>query len=333
MKLARNSMKIMLALMVVLAASMACAAQDRYADGTFDRTLKVTGAVDLTVETGSGSISVHAGDGSTVHVFAKIRVNEGWHVTLGDAQDKVKKLEANPPIEQSGNTIHIGEIRDEELRRNVSISYEISTPADTKLKSSTGSGSETIDGVKGPVETSTGSGGMHLSKIGSEVHAKTGSGTIALDDVNGSVHASTGSGGIRANGIAGGVTANTGSGTVEISQTAPGDVDVETGSGGVDLRGVQGRVRVHAGSGSLHAEGKPTGDWDLHTASGSVTLRLPPDAAFNLEASTGSGNISTTHEMTVVGQLGGGRHEVHGKVNGGGPVISAHTSSGSIRVE
>jgi DUF4097 and DUF4098 domain-containing protein YvlB len=150
--------------------------------------------------------------------------------------------------------------------------------------------------------------------------------------VNGSVRASTGSGGIHASGIAGSVTANTGSGTVEISQTAPGDVYVETGSGEVELHGVQGRVRVHAGSGSLHAEGKPTGDWDLRTASGSVMLRLPADAAFNLEASTGSGNISTTHELTVSGVIGG-RHELHGKAHGGGPVISAHTSSGSIRVE
>jgi DUF4097 and DUF4098 domain-containing protein YvlB len=332
MKLAKNYVKIVLALTVALSASIVCAAQDKYAEGGFDRTLKTSGAVDLTVETGSGSISVRAGDGSSVHVTAKIRVSEDWRLTTSDAEAKVKKLEANPPIEQNGNTIHIGEIRDEDLRRNVSISYEITAPADTKLHSSTGSGSETLEGLKGPIETSTGSGSIHLTKIGSEVRAKTGSGTITMEDVNGSVHASTGSGGIHASGIAGGVTASSGSGTVEISQTAPGDVDVETGSGGVDLHGVQGKVRVHAGSGSLHAEGKPTGDWDLHTASGSVTLRLPADAAFNLEASTGSGNISTTHELTVSGVIGG-RHELHGKAHGGGPVISAHTSSGSIRVE
>jgi DUF4097 and DUF4098 domain-containing protein YvlB len=332
MKLARNSMKIMLALTVALAASMACTADDRYAEGSFDRTLKTSGAVDLTVETGSGSISVRAGDGSSVHISARIRVSEGWHITMGEAQAKVKKLEANPPIEQNGNVIHIGEIRDEDLRRNVSISYEVTAPADTRLRSSSGSGGQTIDGMKGPAEVSTGSGSLHLSRIGGEVRANTGSGSITLDEVNGNVRASTGSGSIRANGIAGGLTARTGSGTVELSQTAAGDVDIETGSGGVELRGANGRVRVHAGSGSLHAEGKPTGDWDLHTASGSVTLRLPADAAFNLEASTGSGNISTTHELTVTGVIGG-RHELHGKSHGGGPVISAHTSSGSIRVE
>ncbi len=123
----------MLALTVALAASVACTrTKINTPEGGFDRTLKTSGAVDLTVETGSGSIAVHAGDGSSVHVTAKIRANEDWHVSTGEAQAKVKKLEANPPIEQNGNTIRIGEIRDEDLKRNVSISYEISAPADNE---------------------------------------------------------------------------------------------------------------------------------------------------------------------------------------------------------
>jgi DUF4097 and DUF4098 domain-containing protein YvlB len=332
MKLSRLSRNAALALTMAFAFSIACAAQDRAAEGSFDRTLKVSGTVDLTVSTGAGSITVRPGDASSVHVSAKIRVNEGSHITEAEAKDKVSKIEANPPIEQQGNTIRIGEIRDEELRHNVSISYEISTPANTQLKSSTGSGSETLDGVKGPVEASTGSGSLHISHIGGELHATTGSGSITLDGVQGNVRASTGSGGIRADAIGGGLTAKTGSGNVELTQTAPGDVEAETGSGNIALHGVHGRIRAHAGSGSVTAEGSPTGDWSLHTASGSVTVRLPADAAFNLEASSGSDNISTTHELTVTGVIGG-RHELHGKAHGGGPVISASTASGSIRVE
>jgi len=150
--------------------------------------------------------------------------------------------------------------------------------------------------------------------------------------VQGNVRASTGSGSIRGDGIGGSLNASTGSGNVEIAQATPGDVEVETGSGSITLRGVHGRVRAHTGSGSVAAEGTPTGDWNLHTSSGTVTVRLPADAAFNLEASTGSGNITTTHELSVTGNIGG-RHEIHGKAHGGGPVISASTSSGSIRVE
>jgi hypothetical protein len=307
------------------------AADDNYAEGQFDKTLKVTGAVNLTVDTGSGTISVRPGDGSSVHVIGRIRVREGWGTSEAAAKDKVHKLETNPPIVQEGNTIHIGEIHDEELRRNVSISYEVVTPAETQLHSSTGSGSQMVEGVRGPVETTTGSGSINVSKIGNELRASTGSGTITLEDIKGSVHATTGSGGIRANGIAGGLSAHTGSGTVEYEQTAPGDVDIETGSGGIEMRGVHGSVHARAGSGHIMVDGAPTGDWRLHTGSGGVTLRLPADAGFELDASTGSGSVTTTHELTVSGTLN--RHELRGKAHGGGPVIYASTSSGSIRVE
>lgn len=311
----------------------AYASDDNYVEGQFDKTLKVTGAVNLSVDTGSGSISVRPGDGSTVHVIGRIRVHEGWGISETSAKDKVHKLEANPPIVQEGNTIRIGEIRDEELRRNVSISYEVVTPAETQLHSSTGSGSQMVEGLRGPVDSTTGSGSINASKIGNELRASTGSGTITLEEIKGSVRASTGSGGIRANGIAGGLNAHTGSGTVEYEQTAPGDVDIETGSGGIQMRGVHGSIHARAASGTIVAEGTPTGDWRLHTGSGGVTLRLPASAGFELDASTGSGSVSITpeHELTVSGTLN--RHELRGKAHGGGPVIYASTSSGSIRVE
>ena len=43
------------------------------AEGSFDRTLHVTGPVDLEVTTGSGGIQVRAGDGNQVRVHGRIR--------------------------------------------------------------------------------------------------------------------------------------------------------------------------------------------------------------------------------------------------------------------
>jgi hypothetical protein len=332
MKLVKISRIAVTALAVALLASTATLARDTAAEGSFDRTLKVNGAVDLTVSTGSGSIAVHTGDAATVRVSAKIRVSEGWRISDSEAREKVRKIEANPPIEQVGNTIRIGEIKDEELRHNVSISYEVITPVETRLRASSGSGSETLEGVHGPVEASTGSGGIRVLHVGGDLHATTGSGSINADGVQGSMHATTGSGGIHAIGVAGGLTGETGSGSIELEQTAAGDVDVQTGSGGITLRGVKGRLHARTGSGSISAEGVPSAEWRLHSGSGGVTLRLPADAGFELEASTGSGSVSTTHELTVVGLIGN-RHELRGKSHGGGPLISASTSSGSIRVE
>jgi DUF4097 and DUF4098 domain-containing protein YvlB len=328
-KIARNAALVLVA---ALAFSAASRAQD-YVEGSFDKTLKVSGAVDLNVSTGSGRISIHAGDSSSLHVIAKIRVNQGGRLSHGDAQAKLSKIEANPPIEQNGNSIRIGETRDDDFYRNVSISYDVTTPAETTLHSHTGSGSEELEGVKGPVDVDTGSGGIRATHIGGEIHAKTGSGMIVLESIQGAVHASTGSGGIHANGIAGGFTGDSGSGNIEVEQTAAGDVEAKTGSGGINLRGVDGRVRADTGSGSIIADGVPAGDWNLRTASGSVKLVLPPDAAFDLEARSGSGNFTTTHELTLSGASGSDRHEIHGKAHGGGPLITASTPTGSIRVE
>src|SRR5579872_4357007 len=124
--------------------------------GEFDRTLQVNGHVDLQVETGSGSIEVHRGGSNQIHVVGRISANE-WFGG-GNAEERVKKIENNPPIQQSGNDVRIGHIEDPELKRNISISYEITVPESTQLRSSSGSGTQNIADITGPLEANTGSG-------------------------------------------------------------------------------------------------------------------------------------------------------------------------------
>lgn len=118
-------------------------------DGSFDRTLDVAGAVELEVVSGSGSITIRAGASDQVRVRGEIRSRE---------DGKIRRLEENPPIEQKGNVIRIGFIEDRDLRRGVSISYEIDVPTETKLVSRTGSGSQSVGDIQGPVAAKTGSG-------------------------------------------------------------------------------------------------------------------------------------------------------------------------------
>src|SRR3954452_24524185 len=166
--------------------------------GEFDRTLKVSGSVNLQVETGSGSIDVRTGNSSEVHVVGHIRATE-W---FGDnADEKIKRIESNPPIQQSGNDVRIGHIDDPELKHNISISYEITVPESTQLRSSSGSGTQNIADIAGPLEANTGSGEVKLSNIGAGVHAHTGSGNIEATRVHGSLYARTGSGSIHATNI------------------------------------------------------------------------------------------------------------------------------------
>jgi hypothetical protein len=298
------------------------------AEGSFQRTLKVDGPVNLEVTTGSGSIEVRPGTANQVQVTGHIRAR-GWFSDNPEA--KVKRLEANPPILQSGNDIRIGHIDDPSLRRNVSISYEVLVPASTRLQAHSGSGNVQAQGVQGPAEISTGSGNIQVSDIGDTVRAETGSGGIGIDRVKGNVRAKTGSGSIHATGVAGGFEGSTGSGSVSLEQSAPGAVRVDTGSGSMELRGVRGSLEAKTGSGSIRVDGDPTGAWSVRSGSGGVRMRLPSDAAFDLNARTSSGTVSVNHPLTVQGSIG--RKSIQGKVRGGGVPVQVETGSGDIDIQ
>ncbi len=300
-----------------------------FVEGSFERTLQVNGPVNLDVNTGSGNIDIRSGTSNQVQIIGRIKAAEWFGGST--ARERVSRLEANPPILQSGNDLRIGHIDDPELRRNLSISYELVVPANTRLQSHTGSGNQNVSGLQGQVEVGTGSGSLTISDIGDVVRADTGSGNIEIDRAKGSVRAKTGSGSIQASGIAGGFEGDTGSGNVTLEQTAPGAVRVTTGSGSIELRGVRGSLEAQTGSGSLSAEGDPTGMWKLRTGSGGVRLRLASAASFDLEAHTSSGSISMNQPITVQGVIG--RKDVHGKVNGGGVPVNVETGSGSIEIE
>ena len=321
---------VLLSIVALIAMCLCLAAPARAVEGHFVRTLQVSGALELDVQTGSGTIDVRTGDSSSVHVTGTIRANGGWFDSAS-AEEKVHYLETNPPIEQHGNIIKIGHVEDPDLTRNISISYEIVAPVETRLRSSSGSGEENVSGLRGPVEVSSGSGNLKLTNIGDTVRASTGSGHISLEGVKGAVHASTGSGEILANGVAGGLHASTGSGSVTLRQTAPGDVEVNAGSGTLRLEGVHGAVRAQTASGNILVEGEGQDSWRLSTASGSVTVRLPAQQGFTLHAHTVSGSIHTARDMTVHGTFD--KHELEGKVGDGGFALEVSTVSGNIRVE
>jgi DUF4097 and DUF4098 domain-containing protein YvlB len=313
---------------MLLVIATGCVIARARAEGSFDRSLTVSGRVDLDISTGSGSIRIRSGDSSTVRIHGVIRAQDD---SMARAEEKVRYVASNPPIEQTGNTIRIGRIEDRMYRNNISISYEVEVPADTRVQSRTGSGSQSVEGVQGPAELSTGSGEITAINIGDRVRASTGSGSIELDQIRGSVEASTGSGSIQVGRCAGGFRGSSGSGTITFEQTGSGDVEVRTGSGHVTVSGVRGSLRAETGSGGIDAGGDPTGSWDLDAGSGGVTLRLSRDAAFDLIARTNSGRISINHPLTVMGTVS--PREMRGKVRGGGALLDVHTSSGDIEIQ
>jgi DUF4097 and DUF4098 domain-containing protein YvlB len=301
-------------------------------EGHFERTLKVNGHIDLDIQSGSGNITVHQGDSNSVVVSGQVKASESWFGGGGiSAEEKVKRIEQNPPIEQNGNTIRIGRIQDEVLRNNVSITYDVTVPKDTSLQSHAGSGDERISDIAGPVRANSGSGNLTISNVGSEVRANAGSGDLQISNVQGRTYTETGSGNIRATGIAGGFDARAGSGDITFEQAGSGSVRAETGSGNIRLQNVSGGVEAGAGSGDVEVQGKIASDWRIHTGSGEVEVKLPSDAKFNINARSSSGNVEVNRPVTMQGLLKK-RNHIEGTVNGGGTLLDVSTGSGTIRV-
>ena len=300
--------------MLILTAVLAPVPATADSHDTFTQELSVPDAFTLEVSTGSGSIDIRTGPGRDVSIVGKVKAKrKGLFRRGANADEIIRQVVENPPVELQGNTLRVGKIKDRSIRDEVSISYTIVVPADTEVNARAGSGSIDVADIAANVEVRSGSGRLELANIGGPVTAKAGSGTI------------------RAEGVAGAFTASTGSGGIFMSQTAPGDVKVSTGSGGMELTGVVGALKASAGSGRIRIDGRQEGDWKIGAGSGSVRIDLPDDAAFTLDAETGSGGIDIEYPLTIEGKIS--RRHLRGDVAGGGHLLKVDTGSGGVRIE
>lgn len=300
---------ILLSLILAIAASPAWA-RTSY-QGSFERTLTVSGTADLEVFTHSGDVTLRAGGAGEIHIVGKIHVEDRW--LAGGRKEDVSQLESNPPIHQDGSHVRIDYVPMHEI----SIDYEITLPADSTVRAESGSGNLTVEGLQN----------------GFEGH--TGSGDVRLDRITGTTHVHSGSGNITGHSISGPVDMNASSGDIRLEEMAAGDVKAHTGSGNVEVRGIDGGAHAETGSGNIELEGKVTGSWYVKTGSGNAELRVPSDAAFDLDASTGSGNITVDHPVTttVQGRVQSPQKSITGKVRGGGSEVTVHTGSGDIHIQ
>jgi hypothetical protein len=268
---------------VALAMAILPAAMARATEATFERDLVVSGRVDLTVTTGSGSIHLTSGPAGRVHVFGRVKSN--W----GGSDEKVREIAAHPPIEQTGNIVQIGD-KHRNLG-NISIDYEIQAPPGAFLDAATGSGNLADDGVGTDARLSTGSGSIRATGLQGGFSLETGSGTIEAEQSGaGDVKAETGSGSIALKNLHGGLRARTGSGNINVGGIPAAPWRIETGSGSVELETGNAGLTLDAetGSGSVQCDREivPEGTAERRHLKGKIGGGGPM-----VRVETGSGNI------------------------------------------
>jgi Putative adhesin len=295
------------------------------ADASFDKTLTASGPVHLELATASGDVEIKAGPDGKVHVHGEIW--SSWSL-FGDSRKRMEDLVANPPVEQSGDTIRVG--KDGLRTKNLKISYVVEVPHDTQVTATVASGTLFVGGVRGPVKAETASGAVRVERIDRDTQVSSASGDVVASDIGDFLHASSSSGSVTLSNVKGEVRASSTSGDVRVNKP-DGRVDANTASGTIEVYGATSDTKAHTVSGHVIVQGNPgkTGYWELHSVSGGMDLTVPRAAAFYFSADSKSGSVSTDIPIVVEEQ---GKHSLRAHIGDGGGRVEARSVSGEIRV-
>ena len=202
----------------------------------------------------------------------------------------------------------------------------------------TGGGSIEVRQANGKLVAETGGGSVEIQSCAQGAVIETGGSSITVRHCNGKVKASTGGGSVDLSDIGGPAEIETGGGSIRLA-SAKGHVHAETGGGSIELFGVPS-ARAETGAGGITVKLVNTGaehhDSDLETGAGDITVYLAADVAINVRASVDMGNgHHITSEFPDIHVSGEGSQwertlSAEGKLNGGGPTLKVHTSTGDI---
>lgn len=224
-----------------------------------------------------------------------------------------------------------------------------------KVEATTGGGNIQLDQIGGLITVASAGGGIEIGKVGGDVRVSTGGGNIHIGSAAGRVIATsgggnlnvgeakvmnlqTGAGQIKVLKCEGPIRAETGGGTIDLSQIE-GPAQLQSGGGGIKINTIRAGLRAETGSGPIVATlapGKSFSDSRLETAVGDIVVYVPQGLGVTVRAAVevprGEGILSDFPELKITRSSGFGPREAfaEGSINGGGPVLHVHTTTGNI---
>jgi hypothetical protein len=160
---------------------------------------------------------------------------------------------------------------------------------------------------------------------------RTGGGDIKVSHLEGDTTLETSGGDVGVRNLAGNLTARTSGGDIELRDLT-GDVNVKTSGGDITLQNAHGRIEAHTSGGDVTAElarGNAKGG-EIETSGGDIELRLDPTVSLDLDASTSSGEVSSTLPLKTTGEISPSK--LHATLGSGGETLRVHTNGGSVRI-
>jgi Putative adhesin len=269
------------------------AAATAQSDTMWDKSYPVSGQPSLFLSAGDSHLNIHpCGSCKTVHI----------HVTAENTSLSRYTLEES----QSGDTVNFSLKEKPHMGVHInwhssSVRVDVETPANLTLEARCADGNLTATDLHGDLTIHTSDGSQELSGL---------SGNLKLHSSDGHLQLRNGSGALEA----------------------------RSSDGNQDIAGSFSSLQLHSSDGSITlelAEGSHlSSDSRVESSDGSVTLRLPKSFPAELAVSTSDGSIQSTLPLVVDGfnSKGNSGHNIRGKFNGGGSLLTIHTSDGSVHL-
>ncbi len=283
--------------------------------------------VSLNAHTGSGYISATGtnGDASLLSDYGDITVN---------------KLEGGLKADTSSGKILVDGVvsgdSDIGLHSDYgSVTLKNSSGSNVQLSSSSGDlDLEQVESA-GKIELESSYGAIEYSSgTASSLHIQASSGKITLSSLT----------------IQGELFAHSDYGDIELERARAATYDLDTSSGVVSVDGLSGSLKAHSGYGSIKVTNASQATVDLNsnsgdinfsgslgsgphslvTSYGSIQIYLPPNSGLNVDLKTDYGKVKSDIPVTLSGTIQSD-HWI-GKLNSGGPSLTAQTSSGDINI-
>lgn len=280
---------------------------NEYDDATrrYEKVFTVKEGGLVKVDADAGSVDIDSWDKNEVSVVVEI---EG-------SDSRVGKYVVD--FDQDGNTVYIkGKIRDRSFFHwnfgNISAHYTIFTPKKFSCDVKTSGGTIDTKNITGKTDLVTSGGDVRVENVNGRVYASTSGGDVETSEITGDVVAETSGGSVRCDGV-------------------EGNFDGSTSGGDVRAENVNGKVQASTSGGSIKITlaGENHGV-DAGTSGGNIDIYVKKDITADVDAETSGGSVDCELPIVVKGSVH--ETELHGKINGGGNLIHAGTSGGSIRI-
>lgn len=336
----------------------------RYSQSEGLPAVKLQPGAHVTIQTGSGNISVHAGGGNDLRVTVNKSATDPHRSSAEQRMAAVKTL-----IEQTSDGFLVRPAHQEDWEGTVEADLDVEVPKTAGVTAKADHGDITFSGLSGGVVASTSKGDIDVHDAGSDVSASLNGGHLRISDVAGNVRVTGRGNEVDVSDVAGDASIDgeffgpirvrnvakitrytserstlilthlTGrlelnSGDLDVSEvsgpakltTHNKDIEIEDATGPLDVADSHGDIAIRYSR-------PPTAPINVSDDSGGVTLTLPANSEFEISAASRSGEVDTEFQgpgLRQVNDANVGR--LTGKVGVGEPKITIVTSYGTISI-